>query len=295
MIKTMLVVTALIVLTGCQSLPRFQGPGASDPIGPRVSDMIDEVQCEILRALDKSEKAGEEQGALQGLLNGQYVASVNLTLDVTNNESINPSLSYIWPHHTAGTNFMMSIGGQISAQQHRNINVTFTLLFDENTPHDGKVLTTCTSSKNRSGLKGDLGIEEILASGLKYFVDRSSGAERPYKIPAIGVNVVTSSNPLTGQSGLAPSLGATIDFTVVYGIDGGPNWTLTHATGPSPQSGGLANLMRTNKNTLVLAFARVTPTAPSASKQQQDDARMAAGKAAQDNVTRMILQHLLPQ
>lgn len=297
---------ATVLLCACSTLPHFNAAATREGVRPRVSDMVDEIQCEILSALARS---SEKNSPLAGLQDGQYVVNVNLTLDVTNNQSVNPTLSYIDPFQTAGTNFTAGLSGELSGQQHRNFNVTFTLLFDRSTPTD----PTCSGAHRGSGLKGDLGIEEIIATGLRYetgFLDQNG---YPYKIPVIGVGTLLGpSDPLTNGPALPPCFGSTIDFTLIYGGGVGPSWTLTHFTGVSPSSGGLLSFMRTNKDTLVLSFARIGLTAPTPPPAAATDVEtrayaaavqdykrsyplyfQAAVKASQDNVTRMILQRLL--
>jgi hypothetical protein len=152
----MLLSGLLSALMGCQSLPHFEDPSSPQRITPKVSEIVDKIQCEILNALQESDPSVQQfDPELAELQNGQYVASVDLTLDVTNDEGFNPSLSYI----TAGTNFMASLDGQLKGEQHRNINVNFTLLFDRNTPtgsvaecpanlHDSAQEATCASRKS---------------------------------------------------------------------------------------------------------------------------------------------------
>jgi hypothetical protein len=280
----MISVALIGALCGCQSLPHFEDTAVPEPMGPKVSDMVDEVQCEVITALASGRT--DPQGALGGLQNGQYVASVNLTLDVTDNEGINPSLSYIDPLHTMGTNFTALFTPQASEQQHRNFTVSFTLLFDKSTATEPNV-KKCATVRTGSGLKGNLGIDEIFATGLKYTTGIDVSEHYPYMMPAIGVGTLLApSDPLTGSPALAPSFGSTVDFQLIYGAGGGPNWTLTHFVGPNPASDGLVSLMRTNKDTLVLSFSRVSPTAPPA------PAAAGAAISAQDNITRMILQRI---
>jgi hypothetical protein len=283
---------AVSTLCACQTLPHFTDVATPQGVVPRVSDITDQVQCEILRSIQKS--AIDPKGPLGGLQDLEYVANVSLTLEVTDNEGVNPSLSYIDPFRTAGNNFTALLNGQINGTQHRLINVTFTLDFDKNTKDDGK----CNPDNQHSGLRGNLGIEEIMATGLRY----TTGCRRkenegcldpegsPYKIPAIGaLDLRKLVDPLTGAPTLAPSFGSSVDFTLVYGVGGGPNWTLTRFVGLNPPGASLLNFTRTSKDTLILAVAAVSPDT-----RARDQARAGAGIAAQENVTRMILQRLLP-
>src|SRR5471032_2286217 len=66
--------------------------------------------------------------------------------------------------------------------------------------------------------------------------------------------------PKLGATAAGPGFGSTIDFTLVYGVGGGPSWTLTSFTGIGA-SGGLLNYTRTNKDTLTLGFVKATTNA----------------------------------
>src|SRR5207248_11806328 len=99
------------------------------------------------------------------------------------------------------------------------------------TPTDAN-LGKCRGLSKTSGLKGDLGIKEIFETGLGYTTDRPVKTGQPpqdkypYMMPAIDVTTyLTPSDPLNGGAALAPNFGSTVDFTLVYGLGGGPNWT----------------------------------------------------------------------
>ena len=294
------IVVLAAMLSGCQTVPHFDRLSGAEPVAPRVSDIMEEVQCEILTALKDSAAAKDakpENQPLGSLLGGEYVASVNLTLDVTNDEGVNPSLSYIEPLVTAGANFTASLSAQGSEEQHRNISVTFTTMFDSNTPLDA--LGKCREKTSRGGLRGDLGIREILATGLPYTTNQQVGPKPPYIMPILGVTRVAPVDPLTGSGALPPSFGTTVDFTLVYGVGGGPTWTLSRFTGPDTAGAGLLSAKRTKKDTLILAFARVTPATPPSGGSAEDiasqkdrnraTARVEAVGQTQGQIDRMIL------
>src|SRR5476651_509333 len=194
-----------VLLAGCSTLPRFDTPLNQERVGPKVSDMVNEVQCEILLAVDDSN--GAQQAELEGLQDkgAQYVANVNLTLDVTDDQGVNPSLSFVHLYSLAPDNFTGALSGQVSGQQHRNFNVTFTLVFDRNTPTEDK-LQKCRTAAKGSGLKGNLGIEEVIATGLSYETGHRSHGQSPYMMPALEVDAsLTSAAPLAAGAGLAPN------------------------------------------------------------------------------------------
>jgi len=66
--------------------------------------------------------------------------------------------------------------------------------------------------------------------------------------------VGSGATPSASASGTGTSFGSTVDFTVVYGLNGGPTWTLTHFKGPQGGSGSLVNLSRQVVDTLTVTF-----------------------------------------
>ncbi len=307
-IKHLVAIGLLVSLSGCSTVPNFGTIVDREALAPRVDDVVKEVQCEIV---DAALAFGEFKA-------NKYVANVNLTLDVTNNQGINPSLSYINPYKTMGVlgttnNFSASLDAQLSGQQHRNINQTFTLYIDGTSVELPNRKAQCDEVRRKNPyVHGNLKIKGIIAAGLQY---EQAAA---YILPAYGVNLPINgadNNPVSGSPLLAPNFGSTIDFTLIYGVGGGPNWALTRFDGPYsaegtfPSTGGLLNYLRTNKDTVVLSFARIGPSKPKAERSKAPGAKVeeevelmsrddidtinAAGQSAQANVTRMILQRLL--
>jgi hypothetical protein len=67
-------------IAACSStLPRFGTLVDQEPLPPRVSDILNEVQCEIVSAVTSPD---EQLGAPHLY---QHVVNVNMTLDVTRN------------------------------------------------------------------------------------------------------------------------------------------------------------------------------------------------------------------
>jgi len=287
-LKSGLACLLTLSLSNCASLPKFgpEGRAGAAALPPKVSDITDKIQCEIIEALHRAKYEGDP--VLMPLAVFPHAVSVNLTLEVTNTESVNPSLSYIHPDSIAGTNFTALLGGQRMGTQDRIFTETFTLIFDlgDETPEKWQA---CSQKKAvaGAGLRGDLGIQEVIASGLRYEAADSDA----YKLRVLGLSSDDAQDPLTSGAALAPSFASTIDFTIVYGVTGGPNWTLTHFTGPS--SAGFLGANRTRKDSLIVSFARVVSSR--ATQGADKDAERAAGKAAKDNLTNQILQRLLIQ
>jgi hypothetical protein len=71
----------------------------------------------------------------------------------------------------------------------------------------------------------------------------------------------------TKASGAASGGGSTlfgslVNFILSYGINGGPNWTLTRFKGPSAGSSSLVNLSRTDTDTLTITFVPACKNGP---------------------------------
>ena len=281
---------AILSLSSCSTLPKFQTVLSPQKIGPHVSDIVNEVQCEILQSVKDSEIKGS---SFSGLQSGDYVANVDLTLQVTDNQSFDPALNYIDPLATVGTNFTGNLTGQLSGQQQRTFNLTFSLFFNRLTPNPE---AACSLESHKAGLRGELGIKEIIGTGLRYATGLDEENRYPYLMPAIGIGKVqVPADPLNPA---APTFGSTIEFTLTYGLGGGPNWTLTHFTGPSAS---LLNFTRMSDDTLVVAFSKVPPAPPGpappagGSLGSRDVEIAGAAQAAQASVNRMILQRLSPR
>jgi hypothetical protein len=286
----------MATMTGCASLPTLHDVGTpagkNEPSPPAVTDVIRHVECEIVKALSNS---GDVD--IKAFLDYDYIVYVSLTLDETVNEGLTPSLSYINPYATAGTNFTLSASGVLTGQQHRDFVESFSVDLDQNLAA-AAAAGTCKTLDETSGIKGDLGLRQIIVEGARHR-DPSS-----YVFPVLGdeSNLDQQQKDAIGSiSGqLLPTFATTVDFTLVYGVTGGgPSWTLTHFTGPTGTS-GLVNYSKTFKNSILLSFAtaqkhvkldRLGPIDKSAMDEQRL-AKVLAGQAAQANATRILLQHL---
>ena len=260
-----LVASALI---SCSSVPSFDHPLGSTAAPPTVADLVTHIQCEIWDVM--AGEGGFAHASLSELSSRKYIAYATLTVDVTNLEGTAPSLSFISPFAAPMTNLTSSIGGQYSATQHRNMTETFTIdvsKFDETAP------AKCHAHSGAGkGLRGNLGLESVIATGLKHVTDDEFIFKKP-----------TSETKPSFNAIVAPVFGSTVDFTIVYGISNvGPTWTLTKFKGPGGGSGGaggggatqgasgsgggggggssgLLTLTRTERDTLVISFAPQCP------------------------------------
>lgn len=286
--------SACLLSMGCTSLPSFERLGSyksEADVGPTVSDLVTHIQCEIRDALlDPDHRFDDLRESL-------YVTYASLTLDVTNTQGLSPTLNFINPLATEGTNVTLNLGAQLSGTQHRDINETFTLVIDSDSEEMARlaseaVANRCKPLSSPRGLRGNLGIKEILAAGIRQNTNELNIFPVPKPEDSEAGKVALSGS-------LIPNFGYTIDFTIVYGLSGGPTWTLTHFNGPGDS---FANYQRTVKDTLFISFGRV-PTAPHEGKkplkpQVRTPGHLSpveeAATASQQHVTSMILQKLLP-
>jgi hypothetical protein len=284
-----LVATGL--LAGCAGqLPRLADDGGDGALAPRVSHMVQQVQCEVIEAIGKGRDSGGPLAALGALT---LAVGVDLTLDVTDRGSFNPTLGFIDPRADGVGNVTVGIGGQVGREQHRNIHVTFTVVAGPQAASEGR-LRGCREMRTASGLRGKLGIEEIIGTGLPFVAGaplaaNSFSPDHPYLLPAVGIG------PAKGapDDPDPPTFGTTVEFTLVYGVSGGPTWTLTHFVGPGV---GLLEARRTAKDTLVLAFVAFKSKMPAgpegALPLEGDEGVGRASRAAQSEITRQILRNL---
>jgi hypothetical protein len=112
------------------------------------------------------------------------------------------------------------------------------------------------------GLKGDLEVEDTLRSGLE-------GLEAmPYTPATVGSApaskaIQQSSSAAVSQAAGAASFSEKIDFSLLWGVNGGPNWTLLKFKGPGGGSGTgaqLLNYSRQKQDTLISTFSATCKT-----------------------------------
>ncbi len=283
---------AASLLAGCTSLPNFSGPpgfaaGKPRDAVPKVSDVVTHIQCEIVDVIE----ANRAEFTLPN--DGRYVVFATLLIEVTDDGSLNPSVSFIHPFTTDGTSRALGFKGQWDGASHRTYSQTFSLVLDPVSADAAAATCRAAATPPSDAISGSLGIAQVLAEGMRH-----ASADK-YMLPfPVGdaASAVTSTN--------IPTFGSTIDFTVTYGLGADPLWTLTHFTGPGGGGSGLLSYTRTSKDSLILSFAQANPPSPvpgpvpealSTRSARLGPSQEAALRAAQDNATRMILLNILPQ
>jgi hypothetical protein len=278
------VVALALAVQGCSALPFFDmTPGSPNTPAPTVDDIVQHLECEIWQAKEASPELKSKLAAYG------YVASADLTLAVQNNQGVNLSLGFVKTplHEVASDSFTLFVGPQLSGQQHRDINLTFSL--DLEAADEERAKEMCTGAAREAqtgkpGLRGDLGLADIMVAGLNHVGGRDF------------IFHSTFDAYTTAQKLSAPTFGSTIDFEIVYGLsNSGPHWNLEHFKGPGPSdnTAGPLTFTRTTRDTLVVSFAPSKVPA-SGAVPEYVGSKDFAGKAAQDSNTKLILEELIP-
>lgn len=218
-----------------------------------MAQLIDHIQCALGDAV-----AADKSGPADGFLGwDHYVAGILLTVEATNVEGLDPSFSFVNPYKVTGTNITLALEAEMNGTQHRTFTYAFPLYLNALPPCKGLAYSAKDRTKpdpsgvllDGTGIVGNLDLDLTLAMGRSAITQ--TGTPRDLKAPlgTVGDEVV----------------GSQIDFTVVEGIGGGPQWTLNHFKGPGGSTGssggagaeaGMINFTRTAKDTLQISFAR---------------------------------------
>ncbi|MCA0202402.1 MAG: hypothetical protein LCH56_16500 [Proteobacteria bacterium] len=263
-------ICTVAVLGGCSTLPNFNVLREPTDV-PTVEDVSKHIQCELQTALADSTVREMLRGAT-------LVATPTLTLEVTNQQGLTPVLNFIDPLTDPKKNFTAMLNGKLTGTQKRTINVGMTLTLTTDAKPCGEA---DTARKGFAGIEGDLGLKEIMLAGL---ARRERFIYQVYR----KVEGKTAISSLT--------FGSNIEFTIIYGLGGAPKWTMTHFSAPQAND-GLLNVARTSKDTLTIGFALSENLTDVRGNfiEPSDEELASAVRASEDNVTRMILQNILPR
>jgi hypothetical protein len=175
---SLLGITTAFFLYGCQTnLPTLE----TSPDGPglKIQNVVDHIQCElalIVNAPNDSSRLAKRVNAdpqlaslLPKLAEDHFVATAQLSLEVTDTNGLAPSLNFL---NSANT-FAFSLGGQLNGTQDRNVTVNYGIdlgnLQDSHYKNDfckpfvgGDKVAVDTVD----GIGGDLGLADTVADGL---------------------------------------------------------------------------------------------------------------------------------
>jgi hypothetical protein len=235
------------------------GPGTAQSV--TVSDIMDEVACELAASQALAAEAGKTSDQRH------FIATANLLLQVDESAGVTPNVSSITPYAVSGTNLTASLGAELTSTKQRTFSSTFVIDVSAlNDPAAGgfdrktacRAVTTPTSTTmtrasrghGATRLEGDLGLEDIINAGVQSFDARRYVVDWAGKDGSLGASAKNM-----------PSFGSTIQFTLRKSISSfGPTWTLRRFKGPSSGNAGLVNGFHTDTNKLVITFAPYYPT-----------------------------------
>jgi hypothetical protein len=229
---------------------------------PTVKELENHVTCVLARELDNH----SEDSSWQNLIKYNFVSVMNFTLFVNQTEGLNPSFNFITPLTNLGNpivktiessngvtnpmnattntnNFTLAVGFQLDGSQDANFVFNYLVGLPQIFYKRQEILSGCDAGAGgflggslRYGLKGDLMLKETLTSGL-------AALQANEFYPAnLGQELKQTQQPSTaaaGQSaGGTPNFSSKIDFNLLWGVNGGPNWTLLTFKGPGGGSAG---------------------------------------------------------
>ena len=193
---------------------------------PTIATIVQRIECELVE-LVKHDNIGS-YGYKRFLANPDYVAAMDLTLEVTDTGALTPSINF----PNAGSNLAINAGFNFTrTRKHtftRKLRYSFYQLH-KNWAESGGKYGKCPEGNNYD-LEGELGIKQMVA--------------------------MQFSAPQTATSSLVEDkgeFGGSIAFTIEKNVNSaGPTWTLTNFVGP----GNLAKVARKSQNKLDIAFAK---------------------------------------
>ena len=165
----------IVVTGGCQShLPMLDNEKHPNQtiVRPRTTDVIDRVQCDLARIVNYPASADarltqrvESNARLKALLpflaDDHFVASAQISLEVTDMEGLAPSLSFM----NAAATHVVGLGGQWSNTQDRSITINYSIDL-ASLKKDDYETRFCRNKSGSSGLTGNLGLADIVADGM---------------------------------------------------------------------------------------------------------------------------------
>lgn len=195
-------------MSACAGPPRLDIPS---PL--TVAHIIDRVQCEVLEATSRFPK----------LRSQDWSVAVNLTLQVEDSVGVTPTVSFVQPLATAGTQFSFGASAALKNARQRIYSESLDIRVAALKPRN------CEAEQSRFSLTGDLGIVEAVALGMSSIgPDDGAGFKKD------------------------KAFGQTIQFVVTRNVSGvGPTWSLVHFSGP----GGLLGAERVDTHQLIVSFA----------------------------------------
>src|ERR1700683_5059118 len=182
-----------VAIGACQShLPTLESTKAPRP---RSIDVVRHLQCDLAKIVNYPSATGDSRltdrirqnpqlsDLLGRLADDHFVASAQISLEVTDVEGLTPSLSFM----NAAATHVVGVGGQWNGTQDRSVTINYSIDLDLLKRADYHA-EFCGAFTEAPGLTGDLGLADIVADGLlaldtskKYNVYGNSGP-RPLSV-----------------------------------------------------------------------------------------------------------------
>jgi hypothetical protein len=228
------------------------------------------------------------------LVDYNVLGTINLTVFVTQSEGLNPSFNFITPLTSLGgpiehviessngikavsnattntNNYTLAVGFQLNGVQDHNFVLNYVIdlhrLYD-----DKKLLSQCRTSDLRDagglhyGLQGDLALRDTIETSLSTW---DAATYSPVTVGSGGKS--GQQTPSVSQTAGTTAGSSKIDFSIAWGLNGGPGWNLLNFKGPSGGTGPggqLANYSRQKMDTLIATFS---PTCKADKDESFDD------------------------
>lgn len=198
-----------LVVSGCSSAPDLRIDG------PTAAHIVNKVKCEIYMAINRK---GHDPD-VEVFEREDWTVQLVLTLDVTENGTLSPTIALTNPYHAAAgllpaTNLAFNAGLSATNEAHRIYSETTEFKIKKATDH------ACKYDQDRVRIIGDLGIEDTLRIAT-HSMDEGVGL--------YGKGATTSVKNVKG------GFAHTAEFTVTRSIGNtGPTWNLNYFKGPGP-------------------------------------------------------------
>lgn len=164
-------------LVGCQGhLPSLET--APPHASPKTQDVVNHIACEIgvaknypLPAVNASlgkriaTRVADDprlKDWLGELSLYHFVATAQISLEVTDTEGLTPSLQYL---NNAGS-LTLGLGGQLSGTQDRSLTLNYAIDLSDLSPDETRKYCASFAGSSGKAIAGDLGLADVIADGL---------------------------------------------------------------------------------------------------------------------------------
>lgn len=165
-------------LAGCQGhLPALET--APPHASPKTQDVVDHIACEIGVARNYPLSATLDAALtkriaarvaddprlkdwLGELSQYHFVATAQISLEVTDTEGLTPSLQYL---NNAGT-LTLGLGGQLSGTQDRSLTLNYAIDLHDLSMDETRRYCSAFAGASGKAIAGDLGLADVIADGL---------------------------------------------------------------------------------------------------------------------------------